>query len=58
MAAKAGELQRELRENAEDYQSYLKSLYKWEEEIAVKDEALKKSVKKPCGQVCCVFTLA
>ena len=52
MSAKAAELQREVRENAEDYQNYLKSLYKWEEEIKVKDEALKKSAKKPTGQVC------
>lgn len=55
MSAKAAELQREVRENAEDYQSYLKSLYKWEEEIKVKDEAL-KAAKKPAGnQVVWIF---
>ena len=42
MAAKAAELQREVRENAEDYQNYLKDLYGWEKEIKVKDEMLKK----------------
>lgn len=45
MTAKAAELQREVRENAEDYQSYLKDLYQWETEIKVKDEMLKKAPK-------------
>lgn len=51
MTNKAAELQREVRENADDYQNYLKSLYQWEEEIKVKDEALKKATKKPGDQV-------
>lgn len=45
MSAKAAELQREVKENAEDYQNYLKDLYGWEKEMKLKDEMLKKSPK-------------
>lgn len=47
MTAKAAELQREVRENAEEYQNYLKDLYSWESDIKSKDEALKNSPKPP-----------
>ncbi len=47
MTAKAAELQREVRENAEDYQNYLKDLYGWEKEIKFKDEMLKNAPKIP-----------
>ncbi|XP_046444270.1 RNA polymerase II-associated protein 3-like isoform X1 [Daphnia pulex] len=47
MSAKAAEMQREVRENAEDYQNYLKDLYQWENEIKVKDELLKNAPKSP-----------
>ena len=47
MTAKAAEMQREVRENAEDYQNYLKDLYSWESEIKVKDELLKKASQSP-----------
>ncbi len=47
MSAKAAEMQREVRENAEDYQKYLKDLYQWENEIKVKDELLKNAPKSP-----------
>lgn len=46
MSVKAAELQKQVRENAEDYQNYLKSLYQWEDEIKLKDEALKNGPKK------------
>lgn len=57
MTAKAAELQREVRENAEGYQSYLKDLYQWEKEIKVKDEMLKKAQKPPLAgdQVRCMI---
>ena len=52
MTAKAAELQREVRENADDYQNYLKDLYEWEKEIKVKDEMLKNAPKNIAhGQV-------
>lgn len=41
--------QREVKENAEEYQTYLKELYHWEDEIKVKDENLKKSTSS-CTQ--------
>lgn len=47
MTAKAAELQREVKENAEDYQNYLKDLYGWENEIKAKDEILKNAPKTP-----------
>ena len=46
MSAKAADLQRQVRENADDYQNYLKSLYQWEDEVKIKDEALKNGPKK------------
>jgi hypothetical protein len=47
MSAKAAEMQREVRENAEDYQNYLKDLYLWESDIKLKDEMLKKACQSP-----------
>ena len=46
MTAKTADLQRQIRENADDYQTYLKSLYQWEDEVKIKDEALKNGPKK------------
>lgn len=46
MTNKAFELQKELKVNAEEYQGYLKELYRWEDEIKVKDENLKQSTCK------------
>jgi hypothetical protein len=58
MTAKAAELQKQVRENTDDYQNYLRSLYQWEDEIKIKDEALKKSPKKSFDdQVCFAYAL-
>ena len=37
MTSKAFDLQREVKVNAEEYQTYLKELYRWEDEIKVKE---------------------
>ena len=42
MANNAIDLQQQVKHNAEDFQNYLKNLYKFEEDIKVKDEALRK----------------
>ena len=57
MSAKAAELQKQVRENADDYQNYLKSLYQWEDEIKIKDEVLKNSSKRSFNDQVCTCTL-
>lgn len=47
MTNKAFELQREVKVSAEDYQTYLKELYRWEGDIKKKDENLKAAKRKP-----------
>ncbi|KAH8253418.1 hypothetical protein KR032_005471 [Drosophila birchii] len=42
-AEKAFELQRQVRRNARDYESSVKDLYSWEQDIKKKEEELKKS---------------
>jgi len=42
MAKNAIGLQQQVKHDAEDFQNYLTNLYKFEEEIKVKDEELRK----------------
>lgn len=49
---KVVELQVEMRQNAEDMQSYLKELESWETDIKRKDEELRTGGRK-ADQVCC-----
>ena len=54
-AHQAGQMQMQLRHNAEDLQSYLKDLQSWEDEIKEKDKNLSK--QKPILKEVLMFNM-